>query len=251
MRFSSILFFLFIAIQLFSQNRIAIYDVQATRSSKTIVKDVSGYIVNYYASDDRFVVIDKANRQLIKEEQNRQKSEEFIDGYIVDQGKQEGYDYCYYPKYDEKEKMLSIRVYEIASGTVISSQQTKLKTSFLGSPKNMKAAINELIDKVNSDCFEIRYEIVRCTKEKKNEAKELLFAVGYNQRVEEGLAYKIYCMVEEKVGGKTLERKDFIGKGRIDSIEDGNFSMLKVKEGGKEILKKLNAGVPLYGSIDQ
>ena len=233
----------------FGQHRIAVYDVEKESGSAILLDDISSYIIANYASDDRFVVIDKANSQLIANEQDRQKSEEFIDGYIVEQGMQEGFDYCYYPKYDKKEKTLSVRVYDIAKGTVVSNQEVELKTSIIGTPKNLKAAILEITDKVNIDCFEIRYEIVRCTKEKKSSAKELLFALGYNQRAKEKQEFDIYQLVEEKVGSKSIERKEVIGRGEITEVQDGNFSTLKVSKGGDVILSSLTAGQQLYGSV--
>ena len=215
-----------------------------------MLDDVSSQIVGYYASDDRFIVIDKANRQLIENEQDRQKSEEFIDGYIVEQGKQEGFDYCYYPKYDKKEKLLSVKVYDVAKGTVMSNQEVVLKKTILGTPKGMNDAIIELIEKVNADCFEIRYEVVRCTdKKKKSEAKNLLFAIGYNQNAKEDQKFEVYHLMEEKVGGKIYERKEVIGVGKIDKVQDANFSTLKVRSGGKKIMSLLNDGQQLYGAL--
>lgn len=242
--------FLLVSITSIAQHRIAIYDVQRTEGSSTTIDKVSGYIVGSYASDDRFAVIDKANTQIIREEQDRQKNEEFIDGYIVEQGAQEGYDYCYYPKYDKKEKTLSIKVYDIAKGVVASNQSVKLKNTILGTPKGLKDAIIELVEKVNSNCFEIRYEILRCIdKKKKSSAKKLLFAIGYNQRAKDDQKFEIYKMTEEKVGGKTLARKEVIGSGKIDEVQDGNFSILKVSSGGKVVMQCLDNGIQLYGAI--
>lgn len=233
-----------------AQHRVAIYDVQRPSGSSALLDNVSTYIVAHYASDDRFVVIDKANRQLIESEQDRQKSEEFIDGYIVEQGAQEGFDYCYYPIYDKKEKQLSVKVYDIAKGTVISNQEVTLKSSLLGTPKDMKSAINQVIEKVNADCFELRYEILRCIdKKKKAEAKELLFAIGYNQRAKEDGLYDIYKLVVETVGGKDYERKEIIAKGKITEIQDANFSTLRVLHSGEEVMNALNGGEQLYGAI--
>ena len=157
MRFSIFSLLFVISFSISAQKRIAIYDVQRAKGTATSLSEVSGYIVGNYASDDRFIVIDKANSQLIRNEQDRQKSEEFIDGYIVEQGVQEGYDYCFYPRYDSKEKVLEVKVYDVAKGTVISSQRADIKTGFLKGPKNVQEAVNELINKVNTDCFEIRY----------------------------------------------------------------------------------------------
>ncbi len=252
MRIFTFLIFLFCTTSLLGQHRIAIYDVERDPSSSSLLDDVSSYIVSFYASDDRFIVIDKVNSQLIADEQDRQKSEEFIDGYIVAQGAQEGFDYCYYPKYYKKDKLLSVKVYDVAKGTVISEESVELKKSILGTPKDMKASINKIVDKININCFEIRYEVLRCIdKKKKAAAKELLFAIGYNQRAKKDDKYDIYILSEEKVGNRIIERKDIIGTAKISEVQDGNFSTLKVNNGGEEINAALNSGKQLYGSLSK
>lgn len=84
------------------------------------------------------------------------------------------------------------------------------------------------------------------TEFKKNKAKTLLIAVGYNQNAKEDREYEIYRVVEEKVGGKTLTRNEVIGKGSIKEVEDANFSMLKVTDGNSEIYQHLSQNLPLY-----
>jgi len=238
-----------ISLQLSAQHRIAIYDVERDAGSSSMLDDVSSYIVGFYASDDRFIVIDKANSQLVSDEQDRQKSEEFIDGYIVAQGAQEGFDYLYYPKYIKKEKTLSIKVYDVAKGTVITNQSVEMKNSILGTPKEMKMSINKVVDKVNSNCFEIRYEVLRCVDKKmKADAKELLMAVGYNQRAKEDDVYELYILVEETVAGNSISRKEIIGQAKIDEVQDGNFSILKVTKGGGPIMTNLKSSTKIYGA---
>jgi hypothetical protein len=250
MRLSFLSLGLFFSLSLFGQHRIAIFNVQTTAGSIAGLGQVSSQIVAHYASDDRFIVIDKANIQLIKDEQDRQKSEEFIDGYIVNQGKQEGFEYCYYPIYDKKEKLLSVKVYDIEKGTVISNQEVELGHTILGTPKNLQSAINKVIEKVNADCFELRYEILRCTDKKmKSKAKNLLFAIGYNQRAKENDTYEIYKLVVESVGGKEYERKEVIAMGEINEIQDANFSILKVTKNGEAVMNALNANEQLYGAL--
>lgn len=249
MRSLYVVLFLIISSSVIGQHRVAIYDVQRDRGTTAQIADVSSYLVGFYASDDRFIVIDKANSQIIKDEQDRQKSEEFIDGYIVDQGKQEGFDYCLYPKYSSTEKLLTVKVYDVAKGIVLTNQSKEMKQSLFGTTKDLKSAVIELADKINTACFEYRLEIVRCIdKKKKASAKQLLFAVGYNQSVKEGDDYEVYVLVNETVGGKAYERKEVIGYGEIEEIQDGNFSTLKVNKGGEAIMTNLNNGNKLYGS---
>lgn len=234
---------------LFGQTRLAVYDVERPKMSSSAFDNVSSQIVSMYANDDRFIIIDKANSQMIADEQDRQKSEEFMDGYIVDQGKQEGFDYCYYPKYTDADRNLTIRLYDVAKGTVVASEVVKVKSSILGTPRGLQEFVVQSIERINNRIFAIRTEILRVTDSKKGKARMALIATGYNQNAKTQNTYQIYQLVEEKIGQRTVEREDVIGKGVIDKVIDGNFSDLKIKDGHVEIYNALEGGALLYARI--
>lgn len=229
-----------------AQNRLAVYEVERPAGEAAYLDEVASHIVSAYANDDRFIVIDKANSQMIASEQDRQKNEEFIDGYIVQQGIQEGFDFCYYSKYLPTEKKLSVRLYDVAKGTVIANKFIPVKTSLIGKPKGLFLELDQALADINERVFEVRTEVVRMTEDKKNKAKILLVATGYNQNAKAGQPYEIYQLVEEKVGGKVLMRKEVVGEGEIKEVEDGNFSNLKVTDGNADIYTILKAGKNLY-----
>lgn len=229
-----------------AQNRLAVYEVERPGNEAAYLDAVSSHIVSAYANDDRFIVIDKANSPMIEREQDRQKNEEFIDGYIVQQGIQEGFDYCYYSKYSPTDKKLVIRLYDVAKGTVIANKNIAVKISLTGKPKGLFFEIDQAIADINERVFEVRTEVVRMTEDKKNKAKTLLVATGYNQNAKTGKPYEIYHLIEEKVAGKMLMRKETVGEGEIKEVEDGNFSSLKVTDGNAEVYTLLKAGKSLY-----
>lgn len=83
----------------------------------------------------------------------------------------------------------------------------------------------------------------------KAKAKNLLFAIGYNQRAREKDSYEIYKLVVESVGGKEYKRKEVIALGEIAEIQDANFSTLKVTKNGEAVMNALKADVQLYGAL--
>lgn len=224
------------------QNRLSVYKVEGSSG----FSGVSSHIVNLYANDDRFIVIDKANSQIIEDEQDRQKNEEFIDGYIVEQGIQEGFDYCYYPKYIKADETILIKLYDVAKGTVIASRSIEAKLNFIGLPKAINASVDEAIADINQEVFQVRLEVVRMIEDKKNKAKALLVAIGHNQNAKKDREYEVYIVVEENVGGRSLTRNKVVGRGEIKEVEDANFSQLKVTKGGSQIYQLLSQNQTLY-----
>ena len=134
----------------------------------------------------------------------------------------------------------------MAKGTVIASKYIPIKTSLIGKPKNLFLEVDMAISAINESVFEVRTEVVRMTEDKKNKAKMLLVATGYNQNAKVDQSYEIYHLVEEKVGGKTLSRNEVVGEGEIKEVEDANFSQLKVTSGNAEIFTLLKANKNLY-----
>lgn len=64
---------------------------------------------------------------------------------------------------------------------VILNQEVELGYIIFGIFKNLQFVINKVIEKVNVDCFELRYEILRCIDKKmKLKVKNLFFVIGYN-----------------------------------------------------------------------
>ncbi|HFA50152.1 MAG TPA: hypothetical protein ENJ95_14170 [Bacteroidetes bacterium] len=240
-----------------AQTRIAVYSTDLSElqtgfstdineMNRQNLSNVADRIVSFYTNDDRFLVIDRANYNLIEDEQERQKSEEFIDGYVVEQGKQEGADYIFYTKYLRKEKSLYLRVYDVREGKVFCESEQKFDV-FLGVIKDAGKKVAQLLNKVNNECFSVSFPVVRSLDKKAgSKTKILLVAIGRNQKVKENYELEVFHTVTEKVGDKEIKREEVIGKGKIDKVEDANFSQLKITKGGEAIALALKNGEALF-----
>lgn len=250
------IFTLFIGFSSKAQTRVLVYKTDISELETGLIAEtnavnqqnlgnIANQIVQVYATNDDFTVIDRANLNLIKKEQEIQKSEEFIDGYVVEQGKQEGADYIFYSKYIRKEKTILLRVYDVADGTIKCAAEEEVKTTF-GMTTNTRTVVSKLLNQINADCFEISFEIVRAMEEKKGKTKTLLMAAGRSSSVKLGHVLEIFVNRTEKVGDKELTRQETVGVGVVIKVEDQNFSVLEVDEGGKEIATALSSGLSLF-----
>jgi len=234
------------------QKKIAVYAIQVNAKSSNssgrvgYISVVPEKIINYFSNNPDFEVIDRKNQSLISKEMNLQKSESFIDGYIVDQGKAEGADLICSSLYDENEKHLIIKLYDVATGKVFCSKERKMKSGWLGlGLKSVEQEVTIMLHEISSTCFDESFPVVRVTKGKKGKAKEILVLVGYAQRVKLDYKFDIVQLVEESIGDKKITRKMKIGEAYIKNIEDENFSTLKITEGKKEIAQALEKGEKL------
>jgi len=206
------------------------------------LSSLSSQLIYAYSGNPDFVIIDKRNQKVINEELERQKNETFMDGYTINQGKQEGMDYIMMPKYLAATNSVSVIVYEVEGGTVFCKAETDIKGK---GARAINYYSSILIQSLNDKCFGIQIPLVRILKSKGDKAREVLVAVGKNQNVRKGYKMEIFETVEETLGDKTLKRNEKVGMAEILLVEDDNFSVVEIMEGGEEVSKRMNAGKQL------
>jgi hypothetical protein len=217
-------------------------------SATQVYSSVPDYCLDFFSNNKKFVTVDRKNLTLLSKEKELQKSEDFIDGYIVEQGKSEGVDFICKPIYYEDKKLLNIRIYDVASGHIKCSKERNLESNFMGI-KNLEKQVRYLMHELMWDCFGTKFTILRPTDPKDTNAKKLIVAIGSKSKAEVEDDLDIFEYVEEEVDGDKIYRKQVIGRGRIELIQDGNFSEVKVKDGNKQVAALLAAGKKVYCTI--
>ncbi len=236
----------------YSQKRIGIYNVTGYSSKSNVYSAlnnqngsvfgaVPAYCVDFFSNNPDFITIDRKNIHFINFEKELQKTENFMDGYVVEQGKSEGVDYLVQSLFDTDTYTLMIQVFDVKEERVLCSSEKQLDKNFLGI-KDLRQQVTGMLLEINSKCFESSIPVVRMLSFKGKKAKELLVAAGKDLRVRSGYKFEVFMNVEEKVGDKTIFRKEVIGKGTIVKVEDENFSILEITDGAEVVLAEINKG---------
>jgi hypothetical protein len=216
--------------------------------SQQALRAVPPHCINFLANNKKFSVIDRQNLSIIQAEKELQKSEEFMDGFIVEQGKSEGAEFVLKGIYFESEKLLTIKIYEISTGLVKCSVDETFETNMFGI-KDFKSRIHNMMHSLMFDCFDIKFSMVRALETKKGEIKTALMAMGKKHGVKAGDRVIIKTWVSENVDGENVQRVVEIGEGEIELVQDENFSTVKIKKGGGELLRMLEAKEKIFGLI--
>ncbi len=246
-----------------------------TSGNKDFARIARNYVVqmvdkNYKLSrvDNDLVAASAADQ-----EKEYQKSEEFIDGKIVEQDEEIRADYEIEGTYDHKSKKLTLNVYNTNNGQLKSSivankviQIKKVKrkgwanlSSDIGlanstkpaissyknlkgtypSPEAIKTSTIVLLEKAFPDQG---WAVVRPTSESKSKAKSLLIAAGSRMGLTRKTFIEFFVIHQEEVNGVFSERIESAGWGRVMKVESANFSIVKVDAGEKNIKKFIDAG---------
>jgi len=213
--------------------------LQIDLSQPNALTTISDKLVSAYTNDPGFKVIDFRAYDLVSAERERQKSEEFIDGYIVEQGKSEGANFILSPIYLAADNEINVRVFDVANGHLICNASTPIIKGKTGA-EYTRYYTALLIQQLNNRCFNVQYPVVRTLKEKGGEAKEILVAYGQAAQAREKQVIGIYVHRVEIVNGTEVERQVQLGEGIVEIVEDDNFSTVSIRKGGAEILAELS-----------
>jgi hypothetical protein len=229
---------------------------------KTAIQDA---VSDAFLKTKRFSLVEREKMEQLKSEKNLQKEEDFIDGTVIEQSKSLGAQFVVLgnvikAKVEEKttnmvyvstttkiaEVSFNIRIVDVTTGEIVASNSFN-KTAKGKNP--FDEALNDIkpeIEKFIKDNFKITASIVSVEEKNSNgDATKVLISGGSSTGVMEKNEFKIFEVSELVVDGKKLTRKKTIGKLIVTKVEDENFSICTITEGGAEIAKKIEAGAKI------
>lgn len=244
---------------LLAQTRIMIQPTEVVSSRKTRIistdqstleasKVVPAHVTNFFATNKKFQVVDRKNITYIQDERELQKSEDFIDGYMVEQGMIEGADNIFRISYIEDEQVLSFQIYDVATGVMICSKDQSIKISYFGI-RQLDRTLRNMLYEVLSDCFHIKYSFVRPIDEKNKSVQSALVAIGKSSQAKVEDRVEFYQQVTESIDGEEYVRRNVIATGLITQVQDDNFSVVKIIKGHTELFNQKGGSSKIYSII--
>lgn len=244
-----ILFFCFASSYLFAQTKIAVDGISInvrhehrkdfSSNKRGMINTIPKLIVSFFVNNPELEIVDLRDLKLVKKEREIQKSEIFIDGYVVDQTKSKETELICRSFFDTGNSLLTIRLYDNTTGKVVWSEKQVLKSRWWRTPEELNRKVTMTLLAINFNYFKSGYPVVRATKEKKGKAKELLILAGALQKVAVDWEMDIMLKTTEVTNGEKVLILKKIGEGVITNIEGSDFSLLDVKKGKKEISSAL------------
>jgi len=213
-------------------------------NDKLVLDQARAYVIEELTKDNRFVLVERSNLNLITNEKEFQKSEAFLDGYVVEQGKNIGADFLVSGKMLLGKKKISISIFSVKDQVTVASAIVSSKVKLISGSK-LQSDIKTAVQEMKNNFLPSLIQVVRPLKSGKT-TKKLLIAGGLSNNLKEKQSLSIYYFNEEEFNGKKLIREITVGKGKIADIEGNDFSVLSVKKGGAEIKELLDSGKTLY-----
>lgn len=243
------------------------------------VNTIQETVINAFVKTRRFNIVDRSKTDAIKREKELQKTDDFIDGSVVEQGRNLGAAYLVSGHIlsarseqmrsdDGKGKVtitykaklsINMKVLDVTSGQVITSETIEPKSgSVLGNLFGIGASteiesfakaiekIQTKIDEFVAKNFPVMFFIAEIQeKDGQGAATKILLAGGSGFGLKKGDKLKVVELTEFDINGRKVIRKKEIGEIKIEVVEDENFSICSVTEGGMEIGARFEAKAKL------
>ncbi|MBA3828402.1 MAG: hypothetical protein H0X33_05655 [Taibaiella sp.] len=234
-------------------------DVKAAKYTTAIEDAVS----DAFLAAKRFTLVDRTKMEQIKSEKTLQKNDDFIDGTVVEQSASLGAQYLVTGNVSEEGEdqtrtslpyggsvtinnakcAFSIKVIDVATGEIVASQSFSGKGHGNNAFSNALEKIKPEIEGFIRDNFKLTASVAEVEeKNTKGDAIKVLISGGSSMGMAVDTKLKVYEMTVMNIDGKKLTRKKTIGTLVITKVEDENFSVCKVEDGGEDIAKKVAAG---------
>lgn len=273
------LFFLFIFNIITAQEKkaVGILKVKDKSGQEVAVSTaITETLTSAFVNAKRFIIVERTKMDQISNEKELQKSEDFIDGTIIEKTKNIGAEYVVSTVLNTYSNdgftckfSFNVSLIDVTTGQVISSKLIESKGGSsagkvfggmgsvlmgdnLANPNKEEALKKSLrnIDKdvLNfiNDNFPILFEFVDVQqKDNKGNAVKVLVAGGSGFGIKKGDKLKIVEETEVEVAGKKMIRKKDLGEVYVLNVEDENFSICQVKTGGNEINSRFEAKAKL------
>lgn len=211
-------------------------------------KEARTEIMESFVKFGSFSVVDRDATDLIKKELELQKTEAFMDGKVVEQGKAVGAEYIARSWYQAKEGKFIIKIIEVASGNTIETDEYKMDFFAANYKKHLRKMVYRLSNRWLSGS---KITVLRSLEDKSDATQRVLLAGGTAKGLKVGMQLEVFIITTEEVDGEQMERFEPVGKIKVDRIENANFSNARVRSGEKEIFKLFAAKQKVYCRILQ
>jgi len=217
-------------------------------SAMTFSKEARSEIVESFVKFGSFSVVDREATQLVQQELELQKSEAFMDGKVVEQGKAVGAEFIAKGYYHSKEGKFVLKIVDVSTGNTIETDEYKMDFFAANYRKHLRKMVYRIANRWLSGA---KITVMRSLEDKGESTQRVLLAGGSGKGLKVGTMLEVFIIELEEIDGESLERFAAIGKMKVDRVENANFANAKVRSGEKEIFRHFAANKKLYCRIVQ
>lgn len=211
-------------------------------------KEARTEIMESFVKFGSFSVVDRDANDLIQKELELQKTEAFMDGKVVEQGKAVGAEFIARSWYQAKEGKFILKIIEVSTGNTVETDEYKMDFFAANYRKHLRKMVFRLSNRWLSGS---KISVLRSLEDKNDATQRVLLAGGTAKGLKVGTQLELFIVSMEEIDGESMERFEPVGKIKVDRIENANFANARVKSGDKELFKLFASKQKVYCRILQ
>jgi hypothetical protein len=147
--------------------------------------------------------------------------------------------------FDLKSSRLQLNIYSTEEGKMVAKESGELKQGFFGT-KIFQEPTEAVVRKLNERVFPLLMTVVEVKDQSKSKVKSILIAAGINRGLKEDMKLDIKIKDFIEVDGEKQTYYKTVGMAIVEKVEDLNFTIVRVSDGGEEVKALLDGGKKLY-----
>ena len=209
------------------------------------MRKLEGFVVEALVADQRFTVVERRQIDLLENETELQKSEEFIDGYVVGQSRRIGAEYLMFGDIGAKGSLLTLSLFDVKK-----QETSEKKTIDLTDIKTQESRVRRRVMTATQQIlFEVAPPKILVVKELSGNNRKtisVLVSGGTKYGMRKGQVLQAKQKQMETIDGEQFERMVTVARLLIREVENEHFSRCMVQEGEKELKRLIGSGSKLY-----
>lgn len=199
-------------------------------------------------------VVDRETFLDIEAERERQKSESFIDGNYVEQGKSSGAQYIIFPKYTSASRILQIKIVDVTTSSTAYTKEYPLshfveKSGDISRPEYYARFINEITEEFlkefTNDVMTVK--LVSIDKQDRGVAKEALIYCPNDCKLKTKTALQLFH--KRAIPETPLFRYIKIAEAKVKNDEANGLYLITIKKGGDTVLALNQEKQEIYAKL--
>ena len=231
----------------FAQGKLAVQILSITHNGDDKIAKmataIQSALIDKVVGNNALQLLERDKINVLHQEKELQKSEDFIDGKVVEQGKAMGAQCIIVPELDAKAKTFRIKAIDVEKESVITSEKCDIAEILKWDDYDFEAIEKIMTKVVQKIVPSKRIKVIRFNNPQNT---QLLVAIGTSANIKKKQTLSLFYIASEKIDDNYLEREMPIGKGKIVEIQGENFSILEISEGDVEIAAQIKKGTKIF-----
>lgn len=197
-------------------------------------------------SDVRVQLITQTEQAAVEAERELQRSEDFMEGYVVEQWMAQGVEYFLTGSISPTQQRLVLSLHRGYDQNLMIRKELTFTPAAWSQPGERRRLVLTALQQVLTELFPADVPLVKVINGSKRKARTVLIAGGSKQRLQRHQELLVKTTVIDDDGEQVRSRAITIASIVVEEVENENFSRCVIMSGGRAVQEALDKGQEVF-----